>query len=91
MVTTRLVNFNNGRSDPLEKFDGIEMDLEPHTLPEWDTGTNADRRTLLLNLRDAFATVRQKLVTSGYGSSLLSAAIPHLVRFQHLDRLDEQC
>ena len=76
LVTTRLVNFNNGRSDPLEKFDGIEMDLEPHTLPEWDTGTNADRRALLLNLRDAFAAVRQKLVTSGYGSSLLSAALP---------------
>lgn len=76
LVTTRLVNFNNGRSDSLEKFDGIEMDLEPHTLPEWDTGTNADRRTLVLNLRDAFATVRQQLVTSGYGSSLLSAALP---------------
>ena len=75
-VTSKLVTFNNGRSDPLEKFDGIEMDLEPHTLAQWDTGTDADRRTLLLNLRDAFATVRQKLVTSGYGSSLLSAAIP---------------
>ena len=76
LVTTRLVNFNNGRSDPQERFNGIEMDLEPHTLPQWDPGTNADRRTLLLNLRDAFATVRQQLVTSGYGSSLLSAALP---------------
>jgi hypothetical protein len=76
LVQSRLITFNNGRSDPLENFKGIEMDLEPHTLPEWDTGTNADRRTLLINLRDAFTTVRQKMVTGGYGSSLLSAAIP---------------
>jgi hypothetical protein len=76
LVTTRFVNFNNGRSDPEERFIGIEMDLEPHTLPQWDSGTNADRRTLLLNLRDAFTTVRQQVVAAGYASAELSAALP---------------
>src|SRR5690349_24655397 len=34
LVTTRLVNFNNGRIDPDERFTGIELDLEPHTLSQ---------------------------------------------------------
>lgn len=76
LVTTRLVNFNTGRSDPAERFVGIELDLEPHTLSQWSSGTNTDRRALLLNLRDAFATVRQQLVTGGYPTAEVSAALP---------------
>ncbi len=76
LITTRLVNFNNGRGDPQERFAGVELDLEPHTLAQWNAGTNADRRTLLLNLRDAFSTVRQQLLTGGYGTARLSAALP---------------
>ncbi len=76
LITTRLINFNNGRDDPQEQFAGVEFDLEPHTLAQWSAGTNADRRTLLLNLRDAFSTVRQQLLTGGYEMARLSAALP---------------
>lgn len=76
LVTTRFVNYNDARSDPAERFVGIELDLEPHTLPAWDGGTNEDRRDLLLNLRDAYATVRGQLTMGGYSSAVVSAALP---------------
>lgn len=76
LVNTRLINFNNARSDPAERFVGIEMDLEPHTLPQWSSGSNADRRDLLLDLRDAFAAVRSQLDGGGYAGALTSAALP---------------
>jgi len=76
LVSTRFVNFNNSRSDPLERFVGIELDLEPHTLPQWTSGNNADRRTMLLDLGGAFAATRQQMTSGGYGSALLSAALP---------------
>jgi hypothetical protein len=76
LVDTRLVNFNDSRSDPLERFVGIEMDLEPHTLAAWSSGTNADRKQLLLNLRDAYSAVRQRAADGGWGSVMLSAALP---------------
>ena len=76
LVTTRFVNFNNSRSDPQQRFVGIELDLEPHTLPAWSSGTNVGRRDLLFNLRDAYSTVRQRLVSGGYAGSQVSAALP---------------
>jgi hypothetical protein len=76
LVTSRFVNFNNGRSDPQERFLGIEMDLEPHTLAEWSSGTNADRRDLLLDMRDAYANVRMTVTSGGYNAADLSAALP---------------
>jgi hypothetical protein len=76
LVNSRFVTFNNGRSDPEQRFVGIEMDLEPHTLPEWSSGTNSSRRDLLFNMRDAYANVRTTATAGGYASTLLSAALP---------------
>jgi hypothetical protein len=76
LVNSRFVAFNNGQSDPQQRFVGIEMDLEPHTLSQWSSGTPTDRRDLLHNMRDAYANVRSTVVAGGYTSANLSAALP---------------
>ena len=76
-ITVRLLNFNNaiGRT-AAEKFDALHLDIEPHQLPEWDTGTPADKRNLLLLLRDTFVAVRAHFVAAGLPSFPVYADIP---------------
>jgi hypothetical protein len=76
MVDDRLINFNAARSDPRERFVGIEMDIEPWTTDTWAGRTTVERRDMLLDLRDAYASVRQRADAAGLTSAKLSAALP---------------
>jgi len=76
LLDERLIDFNAGRSDPRERFVGMEMDIEVWTTSQWAAASPSGRRDMLLDLRDSFAAMRQDLVTAGQGSSKLSAALP---------------
>ncbi|HEX8521902.1 MAG TPA: hypothetical protein VF669_06560 [Tepidisphaeraceae bacterium] len=75
-VDTRLVNFNAARSDPQEKFVGIEMDIEPWTTTEWRNSTTVQRQSMLFDLRNAFSDVRTRASNAGLADAKLSAALP---------------
>jgi hypothetical protein len=76
LLDDRLIRFNAGRSDPQERFVGLEMDIEVWSTPQWASASPSVRRDMLLDLRDSFAAMRQDLVTAGQSSSKLSAALP---------------
>jgi hypothetical protein len=76
LLDDRLIHFNAGRSDPQERFVGMEMDIEVWTTPQWASASPSGRRDMLLDLRDSFAAMRQDLATAGQGTSKLSAALP---------------
>lgn len=65
IIQTKLIDYNTSRTDPRELIDAVHLDIEPHALSQWGTGTNADRRDLLLDMRDTFDEVRALLDTSG--------------------------
>jgi hypothetical protein len=43
-IQSRLIDYNNSRSDPRERFDAVHLDIEPHTTDAWDNGSPADKR-----------------------------------------------
>lgn len=65
LVQTRLVNFNNARTDPRERFDAVHLDLEPHVRSGWSSASPDQRRAILIELRDTFAAVRTLLDDNG--------------------------
>ena len=75
-IQSRLIDYNNSRSDPSERFDSIHLDIEPHTTAAWDDGTPLDRRDLLLQLKDTYNLVRQQLDTAGQSDVTIYADIP---------------
>lgn len=76
-ITNRLVNFNNSyAADPASQFDALHLDLEPQGLPEWDSGTPADKRDLLDDLLQAYLDIRNHLDTAGLTAIPLYADIP---------------
>ncbi|MEZ6193200.1 MAG: hypothetical protein R3C45_18150 [Phycisphaerales bacterium] len=76
IIQTRLINFNNSHADPREWIDGVHLDIEPHQLSAWGTGTNADRRDLLLMLGDTYAAVRALLDSAGQTQVKVYADLP---------------
>ncbi|TWU20785.1 hypothetical protein [Bythopirellula polymerisocia] len=76
LVQTSLINFNNTRTDPREKFDGVHLDIEPHGSNAWKNGTATDKRNLLYLLRDTYASVRTLLDSSGYPEVKIYADLP---------------
>lgn len=75
ILTDRLVDFHAGRPAE-ERFDGVHLDIEPQALPEWSTSTPAQRRDLLLMLRDTFADVRAHLDANGAAQVPIYADLP---------------
>ncbi|MGD9419310.1 MAG: hypothetical protein Q7R22_010225 [Verrucomicrobiota bacterium JB025] len=76
-ITNRLINFNNTyAADPPSRFDALHLDLEPQGLPEWDSGTPADKRLLLDDLLQAYADIRAHLDSNGHASLPIYADIP---------------
>ncbi|TWT74532.1 hypothetical protein Pla123a_33550 [Posidoniimonas polymericola] len=65
LVQTRLVEFNNARTDPRERFDAVHLDLEPHVTSAFQNGSAAERQAILLELRDTYAAVRERLDDNG--------------------------
>ncbi|HMP08055.1 MAG TPA: hypothetical protein PJ982_17030, partial [Lacipirellulaceae bacterium] len=76
LIQTRLVNFNAMRSDPRERFTGLHLDIEPHALPAWNSGTPASRKTMLYQLRDTYADVRALLDDNGAADVDIYADLP---------------
>jgi PEP-CTERM motif-containing protein len=76
IIQTKLIDYNASRTDARELIDGVHLDIEPHQLSLWGTGTNADRRDLLLSLGDTYAEVRALLDTSGQSQVKIYADLP---------------
>lgn len=76
IIQSRLIDYNASRLDPREWIDGVHLDIEPHQLSAWGSGTNADRRDLLLNLGDTYADVRALLDSAGQTQVKIYADLP---------------
>ena len=58
-VLNLVLNYNASRTQMCERFDGIQFDIEPHTLSEWDTQHQSiwtQFMTLLSNMQDMITT-----------------------------------
>ena len=76
IIQTRLIDYNTSRSDPREWIDGVHLDIEPHQLSQWGSGTSTDKRDLLLMLGDTYAEVRALLDSSGQTQVEIYADLP---------------
>lgn len=75
-IDERVLQFNAARPAAAERFDGIALDLEPHILDAWKTGTPADRRALLGGLLATFTALRAHLDAHGGRTLTIAAALP---------------
>ena len=76
IIQTRLIDYNASRTDPAEWIDAVHLDIEPHGLSDWTSGTSTDRRDLLLMLRDTYADVRDLLDANGQSQVKIYADLP---------------
>ena len=75
-ILTRLVDYNESRTDPAERFDGLHLDIEPHTVSTWTGGTEADRYQYLLLLAHTYSFA-DGVIESGSGAGLpIGADLP---------------
>ncbi len=75
-IQTQLIDFNVSRADPRERFDAVHLDIEPHASAAWDSGTPADRRNLLFDLRDTYVAARAQLDDNGASEVRIYADLP---------------
>lgn len=75
-VQSRLIDFNLSRSDAREHFDGIHLDIEPHTTDQWQNGSATNRRDILLELQATYVSVRSLLDSWGQTGVKIYADIP---------------
>ena len=52
-IKRQLIDFNASRSDSVEKFDGLHLDLEPHVISDWST----HKKEYLNDLKDTYAEI----------------------------------
>ncbi len=71
-----VIDFNESRADPREWVDAIHLDIEPHALVEWQTGTFPEQQEMLWMLSDTYAAVRQYLDDNGQSQVKLYADVP---------------
>ncbi|QEG34742.1 hypothetical protein Pr1d_20240 [Bythopirellula goksoeyrii] len=76
LVQTRLIDFNDARTDPREHVDDVHLDIEPHGSNAWKNGTGTDKRDLLYKLRDTYTAVRATLDQGGYPEVKIYADLP---------------
>lgn len=76
LVQTKLINFNNSRTNPNERFDAVHLDLEPQGTSEWQSATATDKHNMLLNLRDTYAATRAQLDNNGCADVKIYADLP---------------
>ena len=69
-IQDRLLDFNDGRSDPSERFDGLHLDIEPQADAAWDVANEATKYTYLSMLYDAYDDAASTIA----GSELTIAA-----------------
>ncbi len=75
-IQSRLIDYNNSRSDPRERFDAVHLDIEPHTTDARDNGSPTDKRELLLELESTYSSVRTLLNQGGQSNVEIFADIP---------------
>lgn len=71
-----LLDFNESRENPDERFYGVHFDVEPHILPEWKQAGPEQKRDLLIKLNEMFGDVRAYLNKNGAGEMPVYAALP---------------
>lgn len=77
-IDTQLLTYNNNyATTDAERFVGIRLNLEPQRMDEWDNGTAADRRQLLLYLLETFSDVRAHLDANDGSNLKIFADIGH--------------
>ncbi len=75
-VTDRLITFNDTAPSAAAQFDALHLDLEPQSLDDWGTASDAGKRVYLDHLLDAYIDIRAALDAGGYGSLPIYADIP---------------
>jgi len=75
-IQTQLIDFNTSRADPRERFDAVHLDIEPQASTAWDTGTPAEKRDLLFDLRDTYIAARAQLDNNGAAEVKIYADLP---------------
>lgn len=62
----RLVDFNDSRADPLERFDGLHLDIEPQAAADWSGLSESDKQVRLMLLAETYEFARTSMdATSG--------------------------
>lgn len=74
-IDERVLRFNAGRTVAAERFDGVALDIEPHSLARWKDGTPGERRRLLEDFLALCAALRSHLDAQGGRDLTLSAAL----------------
>ncbi len=64
-IQDRLLDFNDGRSDPDERFDGLHLDIEPQADAAWDLADEATKYAYLDLLRYAYDDAASTVAGSG--------------------------
>ena len=76
IIQTRLIDYNDSRTDPRELIDAVHLDIEPHALSQWSSSTNAERRDFLLLMGETYDEVRALLDSSGQTQVEIYADLP---------------
>ncbi|NCF94873.1 MAG: hypothetical protein GWQ05_28530, partial [Verrucomicrobiaceae bacterium] len=71
-----MITFNDTAPSAAAQFDALHLDLEPQSLDDWSTASDAGKRVYLYHLLDAFIDIRAALDAGGYGSLPIYADIP---------------
>ncbi|MFT4975161.1 MAG: hypothetical protein ACI8S6_001048 [Myxococcota bacterium] len=58
VIQARLLDFNAAQADPLDRFDGLHLDIEPQGGSYWDAAGETDRFTYLQLLAETYDQVR---------------------------------
>ena len=64
-IQERLLEYNDSRTDPLERFDGLHLDIEPQALSEWSGLDEAGKYAYLGLLADTYEFVEDVMDFAG--------------------------
>jgi hypothetical protein len=76
LIQARLIQFNESRTDPTERFDGLHLDIEPHAASAWSSYSEADKYAQLTLLDDAYAHAHGVIEASSQAGLELHADLP---------------
>jgi acyl-[acyl carrier protein]--UDP-N-acetylglucosamine O-acyltransferase len=76
LVDQRVLTYNAGRADPAQRFDAVQLDIEPHAAADWSALDDAGRHARVAQLGDTVRMVRAHLDANGGAAIGLTVALP---------------
>lgn len=73
-ILNNYINFNKS-AQPQERLYGLHLDIEPHSLAEWNNATLERKRELLELLKDTYKDARNLLITNNMGADEIMADV----------------